>query len=127
MTAKTAQFIVECVVDKTFKDHYGKCKPYLAEGIVCTHIGSGNLDVARAVEAGIKVGKKRATLDLACPYSTSDPQEQIHLLELIAVRLAGFSKAKASMQVDAACSRIVGEILNYAHRNAMEVIAEAAL
>jgi hypothetical protein len=118
------------VVDKTLKDHYKKCVPHLhfPEDIVCSHVGSGNLDVARAVESGIKVGKKRATLDLQCPYSLPDPTRQIILLKMIAMRISNFSKIGGlSMQVRKACERVVSEIYDYAHRNAMEVLAESAL
>jgi hypothetical protein len=132
MTAKTAAFIVECVVDKTFNDHYSKCNPTLTVGgrndYVCTHVTSGNLDVARAVESGMKIGKKRATLDLACPFSTNESHKQIKLLKNTAWRVSEFAKmGGVSDQVRNACERIVSEITDYAHRNAMEVIAEAAL
>jgi hypothetical protein len=123
MTAKTATFIREKVVDSTFDDHYAKC----ADDPDCHHIESGNLDVAREVEAGIKIGKKRATLDLACPYSQSDPPKQAKLLENVANRIFSFADGAKKRQLIAACTRVAREIEIYAHRNAMEVLAEASL
>jgi len=87
MTAKTATFIREKVVDLTFNDHYKRC----ADDPDCCHIESGNLAVARIVEAGIKIGKKRATLDLACPYSQIDPAKHVRLLEDVAGRILDFA------------------------------------
>ena len=124
MTAKTGTFIRESLVDKTFEDHFTKKK--CAPDEVCGHVESGTLSVARTIEAGIKVGKKRATLDLACPYSLPEPHKQVRLLKHIAQRLEDFSKTE-KRQLHTACARIVEEVRKYADRNAMQVIAEAAL
>jgi len=128
MTAKTGTFIRESLVDKTFNDHFTKNKCVLDPGCLtmCSHEESGTLLVARTVEAGIKVGKKRATLDLACPYSLPEPHKQVWLLKHIAQRIEAFSKDE-KRQLRSACVRIVEEIRKYADRNAMQVIAEAAL
>jgi hypothetical protein len=122
MTAKTATFLREKVVDKTFNDHYDRC----ADDPDCHHHESGNLAVARTIEAGIKIGKKRATLDLACPFSQSVPLKHSLLLEDIASRIAEFAVFAKKKQLRTACDRVVDEIRRYARRNAMEFIAEAA-
>ena len=128
MTAKTGAFIRKSLVDKTFEDHFTKKKCALdPTGLtLCSHESSGTLLVARTIEAGIKVGKKRATLDLSCPFSLAEPHKQVRLLKHIAERLESFSKDE-KRQLHSACARIVEEIRKYADRNAMQVIAEAAL
>jgi len=124
MTAKTGTFIRESLVDKTFNDHFTKkqCDP----NVPCVHVETGTLAVARTVESGIKVGTKRATLDLRCPYSMKNPLKQVLLLKNLASRIEAFS-ADQKNQLQTACARIVEEIRKYADRNAMQVIAEAAL
>jgi hypothetical protein len=119
MTAKTAKVIQEYVVDRTFDDHSKKC-----QGVEnCPH---DNLPGARAVEAGLETGVKRATLDLTCPYSFEDPDAQIAILEKLANRLKGIGQNQKG-QVQVALLRIADEVLAYARRNPMVVLAEAAL
>ena len=124
MPAKTATFLVVSLVDKTFNDHFKKCDPARAKR-GCGHTDSGSLQVARLVEVGMKIGTKRATLDLPCPYSLSDPQEQIEVLKDLAKRIDAFSENE-KFQRRSACLRMRDEVLAYANRNAMQVIAEAA-
>lgn len=127
MPAKTATFLVVSLVDKTFNDHFKKCMGLpLTNGIaMCSHEGSRSLHVARLVEVGMKIGTKRATLDLPCPYSLADPQEQIVILKILAKRIDEFSTSEKK-QRRSACLRMRDEVLAYAERNAMQVIAEAA-
>ena len=123
MTAKTAKFISAKLVDLTFKDHYEKC----ADDPQCTHILSSNLEIARTIEAGLVIGSKRAHLDLACPYSTTDSQWHTQLLVNISYRLNYFLVSTLKKQLRVAGERVAKEIRAYADRNAMQVIAEAAL
>jgi hypothetical protein len=127
LTAKTAELIRERLVDKTFDDHFVKKKCAIdPTGLTqCSHQSSGTLDVARLVEAGIKIGKKRATLDLACPYSTNNATKHAYLLKQLATRLRMFASAeKMKDQTRTAFNRAANEIQAYAERNAMEVLAE---
>jgi hypothetical protein len=130
MTAKTARWLEERLVDKTFEAH-SLCIPLRQDDIdvanQCGHYRSRTIFVARAMESGLKIGKKRATLDVKCPYSTSDAGEHIKLLLFFANRIRSFSSATGvKRQVSDACFRIADAITTYANRNAMQVIAEAA-
>lgn len=125
ITAKTATLIREKLVDKTFNDHYKKCVNESFDPD-CSHVESGSLFVARLVEAGIKIGKKRATLDLMCPYSTNDPEGHVQTLLCFSWRLREFSK-KMKQQTRAACFRVAEVVENYAKRNAMQVLAETVV
>ena len=125
LTAKTATLIREKLVDKTFNHHYNNCVGDELEP-ACTHVESGSLFVARLVEAGLKIGKKRATLDLTCPYSTNDPEGHIQTLHVFCWRLREFAKPMKA-QTRTACFRIAEIAENYAERNAMEVLAEAVV
>lgn len=151
LTAKTAEAIRKMIVDVTFDDHYrrvcilcdisftpkkGYCHkcggagdrtrhPECEQGTSCIHVKSGSLQVARLIEAGIKVGKKRATLDIPCPYSSGDPNEAIITLLNASGRIILFA-ASEKKQLRLACERVAGEIKVYANRNAMEVLADAA-
>jgi len=124
MTAKTGTFIRESLVDKTFNDHF--TKKQCDASASCIHIETSTLMVARTVEAGIKIGTKRATLDLRCPYSMENSLNQVLLLKILATRIEAFSMDQKN-QLQVACIRIAEEIYKYADRNAMQVIAEAAL
>jgi len=125
LTAKTATLIREKLVDKTFNDHYKKCvgKEFEPD---CSHLESGSLFVARLVEAGINIGKKRATLDLTCPHSTNDPDGHTQTLLAFVWRLRQFS-LKMKKQTRTACFRVAEIAEDYAKRNAMEVLAEAVV
>ena len=123
MTARTARVLRTFVVKRTMDDHEMKC---LALAEPCRHLKSGTLACARAVEAGLEIGKKRATLDLQCPYSFEDYAPQIEMLDTLAKRILMFSKDE-KQQVREAFERIADEISRYAHRNPMEVIAEASV
>jgi len=94
--------------------------------IMCRHEESGRLAVARTVESGLKINKRRATLDLVCPYSTDDPERQKILLKEIANCLSQFSVGMKK-QITDAWQRMAKEIETYAERTEMEVIAEFAL
>lgn len=121
LTAKSAKVIQEYVIDRTFNDHGKKCDPSNTD---CPHALS--LPGARAVEAGLVIGKKRATLTLQCPYSFEDANAQMELLVGLALRLKGIGQIQKG-QVQAALYRVSDEISVYALRNPMVVIAEAAL
>ena len=144
LTAKTAKLISESLVDKTFQDHYAmvcaRCntvfsgkratcrhpeceseerlwkRPECGEG-TCHHIKGGSLDVARMVEAGMKIGKRRATLDL--------PFEKGHLLKFVD-RLLAFADTWPG-RVKEAAERIATEVERYANRTPLEVLAECAI
>jgi hypothetical protein len=126
MTAKTAKFI-EDIADKTFTAHARQCDevdPADMDG--CPHEQSGSLPAAQLLARGLKIGKKRATLDVKCPYSLDDPQERIRILKILAKRMRAFLTGE-KRQLRDAVNRIADEIEAYADRNAMQVIAEAAL
>lgn len=123
LTANVAKAIREYVVDTTFGDHQRKCW----DDPDCRHHESGNLAVARLVESQITVGKKRGRLDIPCPWLTqANPEEFIELLDHVVARIKAFADNEtprtARAMVDAA-----EKISDYAHRNAMEVIANAAV
>ena len=120
-TAKIGALIRESLVDRTFKDHFSKCS---LEERDCSHYRSGNMGVARLVEAGITVGKKRGFLDVQCPYSLAKPAKQIRILENVVKRLNAFVEAGGTSRTKACLLAVAQEIDDYAHRNAMEVIAE---
>lgn len=124
LTAKTAKFLEASLVDKTFEAHQRMCDPDATED--CIHRISRSMDVAELFARGLKIGKKRATLDLQCPYSLDDPRDRIQVYEVMAGRMRDFANGEKRQLVDAV-NRISGEILKYARRNAMQVIAEAAL
>lgn len=131
LTAKTAKFLEESLADKTFSAHQRMCVrgrevKWPVEAETCVHEVSRSLDVAQLFARGLKVGEKRATLDLQCPYSLDDPQDRIQVYEIMAGRMRDFAKGE-KRQLAEAIHRIAKEIEAYAHRNAMQVIAEAAL
>ena len=79
------------------------------------------------IPASEGIGTKRATLDVKCPYSTSDAGRHTKLLIFMAERINLFASAKGvKTQQRDALYRICEVIRVYAHRNAMQVIAEAA-
>jgi hypothetical protein len=129
LTAKVAKFVQESLVDKTFNDHFKnkKCVVDPTGLTLCPHELSRSLHVARLVEAGITVGKKRGYLDVQCPYSLDDSEDHIKLLDILVKRLAGFAATLKVPRTQAACLRACGEIDAYAHRNAMEVLAETVI
>jgi hypothetical protein len=122
MTARVARIIQHAVATRTFEDHAAKCKP---DDLACPHAERGTLDMARAVESGIVIGEKRAHLDLACPFSLEDSDKQILVLERLGQRIGWIADGQKEATSDA-IQRIVGEILAFARRNPMLVIAEAA-
>jgi len=123
-TAKIGALIRESLVDKTLKDHFSKCWNHGVEDIECYHSIEGNLGVARLVEAGITVGKKRGYLDVRCPYSLSKPWRQVFLLENTVGRLRRVAEASTTKRKKDCLLAVAQEIDDYAHRNAMEVLAE---
>lgn len=127
MTAKTARFIRSNLIYKTVDHHVAHCEetPEWLDGEECKHERSKSLPVAHLLAHGLKIGKKRATLDIQCPYSTDDPEKQVKLLKHAANRLIFFVDNE-KRQLQDAMRRISDEILDYANRNAMQVIAEAA-
>lgn len=124
MTAKTAEWIFANLCEKTFKDHVAKCDDRRAEP--CYHEESLSLDVARFLADNMKIGKKRATVDFPCPYSTNDAKRQATLYDCVILRLISFSAVQGKTQVRVACERICDELQAYRNRNAMQVIAESA-
>jgi hypothetical protein len=129
LTAKVAQFIRESLVDKTFNDHYTKkrCVVDPTGLTLCPHEQSRSLHVARLVESQITVGKKRGRLDVPCPYSTNNPDDMIRLLETLVYRLRDFSKKLKVARTRGAVLDVCKQIDDYAHRNAMEVLAETVI
>jgi hypothetical protein len=121
-TAKTGELLSTCLVDKTFKDHYypgNKC----ADDPNCRHVGT--LPIARLIEAGLKIGKKRATLDIPDPYCTGDSPGVIKLLKSTAGRVRQFADAQKRQQKNA-FERLADEIEAFADRNPLMVLADIA-
>ena len=127
-TAKTGELLRELLVDKTFKDHFSKCD--LTKGSKpCSHKKSGTLGVARLVESAIKVGEKRATLDIPDPYCTPDYEVTIRLLEQTATRIRSFADSRLAVtkrQQRESLTRLAEEIQSYAERNPLMVLADIA-
>ena len=127
LTAKTGELLRSCLVDKTFNDHFsvGKCEAADALG-PCIHERSGTLAVARLIEAGIKIGTKRATLDIPDPYcGGGDPAKQVKVLKQVAERMRAFAKSQKRQQ-QKAFTRLADEIDTYADRSPLVVLAEIA-
>jgi len=120
LTANMAKFIRESLVDKTLLDHAEKCVP---EETNCLHHDTGNMGVARLVESKIVVGKKRGYLDVPCPYAQPNAEEFIKLLDCMSHRLRQFVGNAKTQRTRRALLAVVKEIDDYAHRNAMEVLA----
>ena len=118
-TAKTGELIRELLVDRTMKDHYtqGKCDT------TCHHIAT--LPIARLIEANIKIGKKRATLDIPDPYCSGDDAATIKLLKETAERLRQFAGGQKQQQ-QTAFTRLADEIQSFAERNPLMVLADIA-
>jgi len=129
LTAKVAKFIRESLVDKTFNGHFKikKCSVDPTGLTLCSHEQSRSLHVARLVEARITVGSKRGYLDVPCPYSLEDSEDHIKLLDVLVKRLKGFAETLKVPRTKDACLRACEEIDAYAHRNAMEVLAETVI
>jgi hypothetical protein len=134
-TAKTGELIREALVDKTFHDHFksGKCHKAMRSkqmGQViepCIHETSGTLAIARLVESEIKIGTKRATLDIPDPYCTADADATIKLLGQLAGRLMSYAAiANLKSQTRDAIQRIGEEVQLFADRNPLVVLAEIA-
>ena len=144
LTAKTAKLIYENLVGLTFREHYGMVcaacswavseteevcrnkgcgatervrKHRSCETDECLHTESGTLVIAKMLESGMKIGKKRATLDL--------PDDKDRLLLFVA-RLRLFAK-EWPKQVKAAAMRIADDAENYAERSPLHRLAECAL
>ena len=124
-TAKTGEILRECLVDKTFNDHFGgKC----GDESPCKHERSGTLAVARLVESAIRIGEKRATLDIPDPYCTPDYEVTIRVLKQLAERVRQFagSSVVTKNQQKNALTRLAEEIQSYAERNPLMVLADIA-
>lgn len=128
LKAKTAKAIVEQLVDKTFNDHANKCwvKNYERFDPDCGHHKRKTLQVARLIESNIKIGVKRATLDIPCPYAQGDAEDQIKTLNIMVIRLRAFAQHQTT-QCRLAWEAAADQIDAYANRNAMEVLAEAVV
>lgn len=129
LTAKVARFVQESLVDKTFNDHYKKCSPDPTGLTYCHHEESGTLHVARLVEPNLRVGAKRGYLDIPCPWYQPSPEDHIGLLEILVARLRNFAENTKDLNPRTRdfVLRVCEEIDAYAHRNAMEVLAETVV
>ena len=134
MTAKMAKFIQEGLVNKTFNDHHEKCSalvPFGADipsGIGCPHEIRRSLQVAQVLDAGLHIGKKRAHLDIPCPYlGDVDAEDHIKTLEVLVKRLRAFSSNLPTNRSRLAMHEVARQVEEYAQRNAMEVIAESSI
>ena len=126
LTARVARFIQEALVDKTFNDHYSKCD---GDDEDCYHHESGTLYVARLVEPNLRVGAKRGYLDIPCPWYQPSPEDHIGLLDILVARLRNFAENTKDLnpRTKAFVLQVCEEIDAYAHRNAMEVLAETVV
>jgi hypothetical protein len=126
MTREVAETIVEHIVDRTFKDHYERRECQDNED--CHHIVHGTLDVARFLESNMTIGKKRARLDLPCPYTSEDTTvvwSRRRVMRDVGYRLRQFGDDLANLRptIRRAMKKIADEVLAYEGRNEMEVLA----
>lgn len=126
MSREVAETIVEHLVDKTLKDHYGRRECRDDED--CPHILYGTLDVARFLEAQITIGAKRARLDLPCPYTSEDSTvvaARRHVMRNVGTRIHQFGNElpKLRTSIREAMAKIAREVHVYEGRNEMEVLA----
>jgi len=137
--------MVACLVDRTFEDHFGMAICYHCRGgiryngtqcvvcldrgeipkchnkEICPHAESGNLAVARLVESGMTIGKKRARLDI--------PDEP-ETVKLLAQRLEGFANDDSELKKIGAVSvfkKTAEMARKWANRSPLERLAEAGL
>ena len=141
MTARSAQAIVETIVDRTFDDHFamvcGQCSKPSKEKFCrhcemiterkwkarscqigkCTHVESRNLDCARLIEAGAHIAKTKGYIDL--------PPDDPELLRLLAARIRSFvgTAGKAA----SAFARVADAAERHARRGWLHQLAECAL
>jgi hypothetical protein len=123
ITPKTAEKMVELLVDRTLNDHYGQReKGSERPGVKCPdpddcrHVESGSLAVARLIEANITIGKKRARLDIP-----DDPE----VVKIMAERLRNFA-GRAKLAGAAFC-RVADVAVAWASRSPLHRLAEAGL
>ena len=129
-TAKLGKLIAKILMDRVFKDHERKCVNHgYQPGDVCEHYERGTLQMAKLIEAGLTVGKKRAHLDLPCPYLTGHPNPVNFnmILRVMATRVNGLCNLVNTQRSRHALGEIAKEIREFSERNAMEVLAEASL
>ncbi len=126
--AITAELIVKKLVDRTLQDHNKKCWLKDEEMFLspCPHEDRRTLQVARLIDAHMEIGKKRAHLDIPCPYAGGDADEQIKVLKVLALRLLSFSEG-LHYQMRKAWMKGATVISDYANRNAMQVLAETVI
>lgn len=136
LTASTAKVIQKYLVDNTLDTHYGQCvKVYgtvqEAEHALggCRHTEHQVIDTARFLESALDIKKKRATLQLTCPFATEDHEEHRQFLLTVAWHIDGLARFHKDLpqQTNDAIHRIASEICRYANRTEMEVLAEHAL
>jgi len=111
MSAKTAKVLRNRLVDLTFEDHYMKCDG----STTCYHAESGSLAVSRFLESALRVGKRRAHLDLT---------EDRELIGALVTRLRDF--APIVLWAGRAFQRIADEAEIWAKRGPLERLAETA-
>jgi hypothetical protein len=138
MGVATAKKLEELLVDRTLNDHFGLvdctctinsvarpdcafCNgtgelPKCQDKDACYHVESGSLAVARLVESGLRVSKKRAYLDIP-----DDPET----VKILADRLKGFSERAG--RSGTAFLRIAKQAASWAARGPLERLAEAGL
>jgi len=122
MTAVSARRIVELLVDLVFEEHFRLCDGRPWE---CCHGNNGELAVARLVEAGMYIGKRRAHLDIP-----DEPENA----KLLAENLDYWSQATTWPNGPPhvgrharVFQRVAEAARNWARRSPLERLAEAAL
>lgn len=117
MSAPVAKVIEAKLVDLTFTEHYQKCFDRGKERAGCYH----SLDVARMVAPALKIGARRATLDLP-----DDPE----LVRKFVDRLRGFIQNATDTEVKkhrVALAILADEAFAWATRSPLHRLAEAGL
>jgi hypothetical protein len=118
MTASVATKLSALLVDRTFKDHYEK----LDSGCSvrpCYHETSRSLDVARLVESGLVIGKRRAHLDV---------EDNPELVQALSNRIEQFVSAGFfARRSTGALRRVMYELSRWSERSPLERLAEAGI
>jgi len=124
MTPKVARLLIEYLVDRPFKDHYAKLDTGCSVR-PCVHEESGSLNVARVLESGFTLGKRRAHLDVP---------DDSEMVKVLVGRMVMFTDTFRWSQPTKYASRSVGairkmakDLLKWSNRTPLERLAEAGI
>jgi hypothetical protein len=113
-----ARTIVEYMVDIPLKQHYSKCASLGIEDD-CHHVESGRLEIARRIESGMRIGTRRAHLDL--PDTANKPEEK-KLYEALISYLDNLRLKRSGKRIE----RLAADIEVWMNKSPLERLAEVA-